>query len=66
MEALENYKGEIYAYKYDGVMVRVEDTGFSMWMSHMGMSIFSPHNSKVHFDTLEEAARFIDLEKNYA
>ena len=60
MEALENYKGEIYAYNYNEVTIRVTDSGYSLWKSNLGFSLFAEDNVKWHFLELETAKQVID------
>jgi len=66
MNAIENIRGDVFAYNYEGVAIRVEDSGFSVWKSALGYSIFAEDNSKSYFDTLEEAKTWIDLNRRSA
>jgi len=63
MEAVQDYRGEVFAYLYDGVTIRVEDNGFSLWKSSLGYSMFTEDNTKSYFDTLEQAKVWIDLNR---
>jgi len=63
IQADENTKGEIYAYFYQGVKIKVENKGFSVWKSALGYSLFAEDNSKSYFDTLEQAKVWIDLNR---
>jgi hypothetical protein len=63
MKRLENTKGNVFAYRYKGVTIRVEDLAFTFWKSSVGYDLFSKDNTKLYFDTLEDAKARIDREK---
>lgn len=63
METLMNYKGNIYAYKYEGVTIQVEGVGFAFWKSALGYDLFAKDNIKLYFDSLADAKARIDREK---
>lgn len=63
MKRLENTKGNVYAYEYEGVTIKVEDGFFTVWRSALGYSIFAADNKKSYFDTLKQAQVWIDLNR---
>ena len=63
MIEIENIRGDVFSYNYEGVAIRVEDSRFSVWKSALGYSLFSRDNTKKYFDTLEQAKVWIDLNR---
>jgi len=63
MKALQNTKGNIYAYSYKGVTIRQEGLAFSFWRAALGYDMFSQENIKLYFDNLQEAKAWIDQKK---
>jgi len=68
-EALQDYKGNIYAYRYQGVTIRVDtehrcekhqSSVFTFWKSALGYDLFDRSNTKLYFDTLADAKARID------
>ena len=62
-EALQDYRGNIYAYKYQGVTIKVEGLGFTFWKSALGYDLFAADNKKLYFHTLADAKARIDREQ---
>jgi len=63
MLELQDIRGNVFAYDYEGVKIKVENSGFSVWKSALGYSLFAEDNSKSYFDTLEQAKVWIDLNR---
>jgi hypothetical protein len=59
MTALENTKGQVYAYEFRGVKIKVEGDKFSVWKSALGYSLFATDNEKYYFGSLEETKAWI-------
>ena len=63
MKALQNTKGQVYAYNYQGVTIRQEGLAFSFWRAALGYDMFSQDNIKLYFDNLQDAKDWIDQKK---
>ena len=60
MEPIIDTKGDIYAYEYKGVKIRVHNTTFSVSKAALGFPLFDDRVNHFWFDTIREAKWFID------